>query len=169
MTTEDYFNLFDNDFSADEKRLIIEFFIGFSRFEFALKASGFVNQIGSRVSANWDAFVSSISNNFDQTKSPLLNDAVDFILNHPPRVQTIIGGQIVWINRNIQANEPLINKLRLHISDIRNNLFHGGKFNTSYQAEIARNTELLQSALVILNDWLVLDANVYNNFSTQLF
>jgi hypothetical protein len=53
MNTNDYFNLFDNRFSDVEKKLIIEFFISFSRLEYALKAFGFVNTKGSKVMANW--------------------------------------------------------------------------------------------------------------------
>jgi hypothetical protein len=95
----------------------------------------------------------------------LLSDAVNFILNNPPRIQTLVGGVVMWVDRPLQENEPLINKLRLHISDIRNNLFHGGKFNGSYQAEIARNNEPIKNALAVLNDWLLLNKDVNNSFS----
>lgn len=165
MNTTEYFNLFDEGFSQEEKKRLIEFFISFSRFEYALKASGFVNLQGNRIYANWDLFIASIIDNFIQTKNDNLNSAVNYIIDNPPRIQSLVGGAVMWRDRQLQENEPLINKLRLHISDIRNNLFHGGKFNGSYQAEIARNNELIKSALIILNEWLILHEEVNNNFS----
>jgi hypothetical protein len=164
MNTNDIFNLFEGNFSDEEKNIVLEFFIGFSRFEFALKSANFLNGNGNRFSPNWDTFVGTIRDNFDQTRTQILDTAVNYIINSPPTIQSLDNGVLLWVARQNQ-NEPLVNRLKTHICDIRNNLFHGGKFNTTYQHEITRNTELIKSATVILNEWLFLSPQLHQEFS----
>ena len=76
----------------------------------------------------------------------------------------IDDGKLGWRDRTFNPNDPEINKLSLSIRDIRNNLFHGGKFNGNYQADISRNYILLKNAIIILNDWLSLSDQVRHNF-----
>jgi hypothetical protein len=61
-----------------------------------------------------------------------------------------------------------INKLNLSIRDIRNNLFHGGKFNGNYQEDVSRNYILLKNSIIILDEWLSLNETVKQNFLTPI-
>jgi hypothetical protein len=168
MTTKTFIETRYQTISEEGQILIRDFFITFSRFEYALKASNFANGDGDKVTANWDLFIASIRQFFDKEKNAELKDAVDYIIQHPPRVQMYNNGQLGWRNRVFQANEPEINKLGLSIRDIRNNLFHGGKFNGNYEADVSRNYILLKNSMVILNDWLSLSNQVRNSFSEPI-
>lgn len=164
MTTKTFIQQLNRTITVEGQALMIEFFITFSRFECALKTSNFANGSEDKVSANWDAFVSEIKPTFSKEKDPQLQQAVNYIIQNPPKIQMIDGGQLGWRERVFQNTEPEINKLSLSIRDIRNNLFHGGKFNGSYQEDISRNYILLKSSIVILNEWLSLNDNVKRNY-----
>lgn len=164
MTSKRFIETLNKTITVEGQTLMTEFFITFSRFECALKASNFANGNQDRVTANWDTFVASIADAFDENKTANLKAAVDYIIQNPPRVQSLDNGQLSWRDRNFQANEPLINKLGLSIRDVRNNLFHGGKFNGNYQADVSRNFILLKNSITILNEWLELSAGVKQNY-----
>ena len=66
-------------------------------------------------------------------------------------------------------NKPITIELGLHIRTIRNNLFHGGKFKGIYQEDISRNYILLQSAMIILNEWLDLNEDVKTLFLEDIY
>lgn len=164
MTTKIFKINLDQSISQEGQTLIFDFFIAFSRFEFALKASNFSIGDNQRVSPNWETFVASINVTFDKNRIPELNEAVEYLLNNPPRIQMLNNGIIDWRNRIFQNKEPEINRLSLSIRDIRNNLFHGGKFNGNYQEEISRNYILLKNAITILDEWLSLSETGKNNY-----
>jgi hypothetical protein len=168
MITKQFIERLNKTITIEGQNLMTEFFITFSRFECALKASNFANGNNERVTANWDTFLASVAVNFNPDKNEKLKTAVEYLLQHPPRVQMIDNGQLGWRDRVFQANEPTINKLSLSIRDIRNNLFHGGKFNGRYQEDVSRNYILLKSSITILNDWLGLNDIVRQNFSAPL-
>lgn len=164
MTSKKFIEDLNKTITIEGQTLMMEFFITFSRFECALKASNFVNGNLDRVSPNWDTFVASIAAAFNQAKTEDLDAAVNYIIQNPPRVQSLDNGQLTWRDRNFQPNEPLVNRLSLSIRDIRNNLFHGGKFNGNYQQDVSRNFILLKNSIIILNEWLELSAAVKQNY-----
>lgn len=165
MNTQQFVQHFENTFDENGRRLILEFFISFSRFEFALKAENFVLGV-DRINADWDRFIGSII--FNPNATPELQDAVEYILQNPPKVQSIRNNVIVWNDRIFSPNTSDVLKLRYHITDIRNNLFHGGKFNGTFEPENSRNYQLVNGALQILNNWLTLDQNVHHQFSRHI-
>ncbi len=93
-----------------------------------------------------------------------LRDAVDYLLNSPPKIQYLNGGQLDWKTRQFQPTDSNVFKLKCAVCYTRNNLFHGGKFNGNFEPDVSRNYRLLKYCLVILNSWLSLDVNVNNNF-----
>src|SRR5258707_266336 len=56
----------------------------FSRFEYALKLSGWAKGDQSRVGADWDGFAASLSPHFQRERTPGLKAAADYLLQHPP-------------------------------------------------------------------------------------
>lgn len=151
--------------TVEGQSLINEFFVTFSRFECALKASGFATGDNERVNPNWDAFTASIRNSFENgEKSESIKTSINYLESHPPRIQNFINGQLGWRERVFQPNDPLINRISLSIRDIRNNLFHGGKFNGNYQEDVSRNFLLLNHSIEILNFWLKLSDPVRQRF-----
>lgn len=168
MITKGFIEKLNETITVEGQNLMTEFFITFSRFECALKASNFANGDNDRVTANWDTFIASISKAFNLDKTEELKTAVDYLIQNPPRVQSLDNGKLSWRDRNFQLNAPLINKLSLSIRDVRNNLFHGGKFNGNYQKDISRNFILLKNSIIILNKWLELSDIVRQNYLTPI-
>lgn len=128
-------------------RLGATLFRTFARFEFALKAAGIHNGNGE-ANPNWSAFAQSISSLFDDPQGEV-KEAIEYILSHPPKKQLVEDGQLTWKqvapSTNLKADEVLI-----YVRRVRNNLFHGGKFNGRW-FEPQRSEELLRHSLVILD------------------
>ena len=165
MTTDQFLTHIKSKLPVKGRLKIIEFFFAFSRFECALKTSNFTLGDQDRVQANWNTFVNSIQNAFDRTRTDELNEAVTYIINNPPRIQAMDAyNNLRWRARVFQPNDNLTTKLKLHICDIRNNLFHGGKFYGSYEEDVSRNYILLDKSIIILNEWLNLSEAVRQNF-----
>ena len=165
MTSKIFLKRFNQTITVEGQNLITEFFITFSRFECALKESGFATGNGQHVNPNWDSFTQNISTSFENSeKNVTVKNAIEYLSNNPPRIQNLENGLLSWRGRIFQNNDPTINKLSLSIRDIRNNLFHGGKFNGNYEEDVSRNFILLKHSIVILNHWLNLNNNVKQNF-----
>ena len=165
----DFNNYFIQNMNEDGLKIVYRFFITFSRFEFALKESLiYAHQQGNYVEPNWDVFTNAIEGNFNPAKTKELKDAVDYILQHSPKKQYLENGLILWRDRVFAKNVSDLKRLNNHIRDIRNNLFHGSKFNGNYQPDISRNIKLLISSLIILDEWLNLEANVAHLFSQPI-
>lgn len=125
-----------------------KFFHVFSRTEYALKVSGFNNGDGP-AEANWRSFALAVEALIAQPTSPELIDAINFFFTVPPNKQVIVGGVIQW-----EVSEPPTNskadKLLLYVRRVRNNLFHGGKFNGNW-FEPERSEPLLKHSITILD------------------
>ena len=165
MTSKIFIKQLNQTITEEGQNLINEFFVIFSRFESALKASGFANGNAEKVNPNWDTFTASIRDSFDNAnRTESVSNAIEYISNHSPRIQNCENGQLGWRDRIFLQNDPLINKLSLSIRDIRNNLFHGGKFNGVFQEDVSRNYILLEHSIEILNHWLNLSIPVKEKF-----
>src|ERR1043166_5601935 len=98
--------------TVEGQNLVIEFFVTFSRFECALKASGYAIGDIEKVNPNWDLFTASIREAFDNEVRPeSVRSAIEYFSNKSPRVQNYENGQLGWRQRAFQPNEPLINRL----------------------------------------------------------
>jgi hypothetical protein len=125
-----------------------DMFRTFARFEYALKAAGFHEGDGA-AKADWRAFAESVSGLFDNPADPRLKEAVEYVLRHPPKKQIIEEGALVWgevaPDTDLQADLVL-----QYVRRVRNNLFHGGKFNGQW-FEPERSELLLRHCLTILH------------------
>jgi hypothetical protein len=105
-----------------------QFFIFFSRFEYALKRSKYLTA-GEDANPNWDRFTLDQNVEFQKQVSPPLVAAVDFFQKSPPRKQHQPGEQLNWWGPLMyNAKEPLLVWLLRDVRAVRNNLFHGGRF-----------------------------------------
>ncbi len=132
---------------SDLEQLATNMFRTFARFEYSLKAAGFHRGNGA-AEPDWRAFAVSVSGLFDDPRTAEFSTAVGYILAHPPKKQIIADGVLSWgdaaPNTNLQSDLVL-----QYIRRVRNNLFHGGKFNGQwFQPE--RSECLLKHSLVIL-------------------
>lgn len=148
-----------------DKDLLLKFFLNFSRFEFALKTSGF-RRSGRRegVEPDWDDFINSIAKVFDKNHSKELQKACDYILDNPPKRQVLSSHGIDWEDNNPPNSGDNTEFLIRMVKQIRNNLFHGGKHDSDSAKNSERKIILLNSALTILDYCLSLNSDLYFNY-----
>ncbi|EOG8017483.1 hypothetical protein ABKT78_20150 [Enterobacter ludwigii] len=127
--------------------LCYEFFIEFARYEFCLKMTGFTQGDGA-AKANWDRYAAEVEDIIASPGTKELADAIDYILSHPPKKQIVRNGELAWDESPVQSTSKAQLVLLL-IRRIRNNLFHGGKFNGRW-FEPERSELLMHHALIIL-------------------
>jgi hypothetical protein len=129
-------------------RLAFEFFKTFARFEYALKATGFHAGNGRKAETNWDAFAKSLNWLFEKQHEGELGEAVRYILEQPPKVQMVnAAGELEWAD--VPETGPIARQLLLYVRRVRNNLFHGGKFNGHWFAP-ERSEPLMRHSLTVL-------------------
>ena len=145
-----------------DRELAFEFFTKFSVFENGLKNSGYYKQSGRYgVQPDWEEFSKQIDHDFSEMiNRPYkkeLENAVLYFLRFPPRKQGIENNELVFKDNNFE-DKILSERLSILIRCVRNNLFHGGKF----EYERPRDTLLLQFSIIILEEWAELIPSVRN-------
>jgi hypothetical protein len=148
--------------SADDTDLIFDFFVVFSRFEFALKRSGYFKGNEDRVDPDWDQFCSKVHNKFNKAVSPEFERACEYYTTKPPKKQIIRNGKVVWKDNMQGTGESEFRWIIRSIKTVRNNLFHGAKFPFS----LTRDTELLSFGLVLLHECMKYDPHVEKEFTS---
>ncbi len=146
-----------------------DFFIAFSRMEFALKHSGYAKADNRRnAMADWDKFADDNDKAFQQKfadkKNKSLIIATNYLFDTPPKRLKYISGELNWEKRDIIKNRTL-KELLIIVRGVRNNLFHGSKKLAI--TEQSRNRDLLNYGLIILNECLIIDRNVRQKFLEQ--
>ena len=142
--------------------LIIEYFIVFSRFEYALKQTGFHNGSETHLEPDWDKFCNTFKEKFQPQKSETLTEAVNYYHDKPTKIQIFKDGQLQWRENSRGDGEDQFTWLMRTVRYTRNNLFHGGKF--PYMP--IRDTNLLTYGLMILYECLELDAELSRAFKS---
>ena len=132
-------------------RECVEFFVTFSRFEYALKRSGYLRSVkeGAKAEPGWDKCASDLGEAF--FTQIYESTQVTELFKRPPRKQVVQNGEIRW-KETEQINT--VKDLFVAIRKIRNNLFHGGKYPTGPIEEAARNKKLLSGTLWVLEQAL---------------
>jgi len=148
--------------------LVIEFFVMFSRFEYALLHTGFVRDDLDFAAANWDRFGREFNERFAPDSTPELGQATTYLLKHPPKKQIRENGALVWKDALPSENEPRLYRLLVFIRRIRNNLFHGNKLSDLLQEYSARNVNLLRHGLTVLYGCLDLHVELRDLFLGEL-
>lgn len=128
--------------------LAFSFFREFARCEYCLKAVGLLNGSPGKPQADWGTFAAQVIAVFDVPPNTETEGAIQYYLTHPPKKQVVLDGALSWSATlpTYQSQAELV--LRL-VCRVRNNLFHGGKFNGNW-FEPQRSEELLRRGLVIL-------------------
>lgn len=130
-------------------QLAFNFFKLFAQYESALKEQGFFQADRSgNVIVDWDRFSNEVIGKDFKAQLGELAAAADYILNLPPKRQVVFEGKVVWAN--VPAAEKSVQILFSHICRVRNNLFHGAKFNGSW-FDPDRSELLLANSIAILS------------------
>lgn len=149
--------------SEDLDRLAADLFRTFARFEYALKAAGFHNGDGA-AQPNWRSFAEPVPGLFDNPVDTELVEAVDYILTHPPKKQVVTGGALDW-SSDAPQTDLQSDRVLIYVRRVRNNLFHGGKFNGRW-FEPQRSESLLRHSLTILQACLDASEEVRQAFNS---
>jgi hypothetical protein len=118
------------------ENLAANFFKRFARCEFALKDGGFHNRHKTDAEADWRKFALSIENRLSEEELEKpgleeLKEAVEYILQYPPKKQIIENDNLAWRVSNPSTNSRA-DLILIHVRRVRNNLFHGGKFGSDW-------------------------------------
>jgi hypothetical protein len=150
--------------AATDRRLAWEFFVLFSRFEYALKRSGFL-KTRPAAEADWDRFALVVHNAFSRLEHGAVRQAVQYYEQHPPRKQLQEGGHLRWSEPLSHGDgENQLVYLCRAVGVVRNNLFHGGKFPQMPIADPSRDQHLLTHARELLFSLVELHEEVRQHF-----
>lgn len=135
------------------------FTLMFSRFEYVLKNMGYFIGSDKKVSADWDKYSrkENIKEAFNNITAQVIIDAVSYLLENPPKKQVVSDNNVIWKTSPPDPNLPKSEQVILMVRRIRNNLMHGGKFHGTHQPEVARDTKLIESSILVLEYCLQFD------------
>lgn len=158
-------------YSEQDQQSAMQFFAVFSRFEFALKTSGFARNNRGAADVAWKGYSQAI----DQATQGMVHDtvvqaAVDFLCQQPPKRQVVEerhGRPYAKYPDAVRPAEPKtdLSTALLIAKDVRNNLFHGGKLMNE-QTDPDRNRNLIRHSLVVLAAALPIVDEVRINYWT---
>jgi len=129
--------------------LAFDFFREFARYEYCLKVTGLRSR-ASVAEASWDKYAAEVAHVFDNPPTSAFGEAVEYFTRYPPKKQIIKADVLAWEEESRSESGAKALRMLLRIRRVRNNLFHGGKFNDIWFAP-ERSELLLSHALVILH------------------
>ena len=133
-------------------KLAFEFFKIFAQYESSLKENDFftVEQSGS-IKVDWNRFAREIIGPSFMEQGIEIQEQLIYVLDQPPMKQGVNEqNKIVWVE--VPNADKSVQALFGHICRMRNNLFHGAKFNGTW-FDPERSRKLLQSGLAILKHY----------------
>ena len=135
------------DSTRDE---ILRFVLFYSRFEYALKRSGFVSAVDpSRPTADWNLFADLIHATGALDAS--FRDRAQALLSRAPNKQVFVDGVLQWVPLKTGPERSLVRRVTDCLRVVRNNLMHGGKYPDAPVIEPGRNSMLLSSGIAAMN------------------
>ena len=155
-------------FEPEDQERVFRFFALFSRWECALKRCQFARS-GSheQAEADWDRFADEVENGVAGLNACTYVDARDYLLTNPPKQQHFVNRHVTWQPNPKRLNETDARYLFRVIRDVRNNLFHGGKYQDGLEEELARDRRLLDVATTVLEACMDLDARIRRVFDEE--
>lgn len=131
--------------------LLLDFFVTFARFEYALKATGFSRDRHGGAEADWDRFIESAERLDSQELTAILSVGQG-LLDAPPKKLVWRAETLDW-QEVTRVGQTEIRFLLEAVKRAKNNLFHGGKFLTNAEPG-DRNKSVVGDALNVLNTLL---------------
>lgn len=127
--------------------LAFDFFREFARSEYCLKAVGY-HKPERDAKPDWDALAAELEGVFSNPPDRDLANAVDYFFTTPPKKQVVEDGVLAWDQAGPNSGSRTKDLLIL-LRRVRNNLFHGGKFNGQW-LEPERSEALMRHGLTII-------------------
>lgn len=153
-------------FEAEDQQRIFRFLALFSRWECALKRSIEFARAGAhgQAEAAWDRFADAVAGALDGIQVEGYAVARGYLLENPPERQCLENREIRWSPNPRRDHETDARYLFRVVRDVRNNLFHGGKYHSGPVAELARDRQLIDCATCVLAATVDLDARIRGVF-----
>jgi hypothetical protein len=126
----------------------------FARFEYALKSAQFARLDMDRAEPDWVKFINEVDKDDPLLLAPVLASG-KYLLTDPPRQQIRTDGGLAWEEVKRQPGSSELRFLLEGVKRVRNNLFHGGKFETLTDLS-ERNSRLVRDSLDVLRGVLML-------------
>jgi hypothetical protein len=135
--------------SAALDQLAFQFFRLFAQCEYALKAMGYGRNVrnGDSAEADWDRFANDIGVLLLQEQREDVVAARTYLFTEPPKREVWVNGRVDWAV--VPNDDRSVQMLFAHIRRVRNNLYHGGKFNAEWIAP-DRSKALISKSLLLL-------------------
>lgn len=146
-----------------DRDLALEFLTVFSRFEYALKVSNFRHP-GREAKANWITFANTVANAFDLNRTGELRDAFAYLTRQPLRCFAVENDRLDWFPFNLPPVASEAERVIRLVRQVRNNLFHGGKFARDPQSSPDHDSRLVRASLVLLRELLTLSPQVQKEY-----
>ncbi|GAB3255039.1 hypothetical protein [Chitinimonas naiadis] len=145
--------------SAHLDELAFQFFKLFAQYEYALKAMGYgrAAQKTSAAEADWDRFANEVGTVLLSDQNQGVIEARTYIFERPPKRQVWLDGAVEW--SVVADTERSAQTLFAHIRRVRNNLYHGGKFN-GHWIDPDRSEELISKSLLLLQRLVNTNAHI---------
>jgi len=153
---------------ALDPQLVLNFFACFSRFECALKRSGFVKKNKEEATPDWDTYSNGLPGSFSTEGDEAFLGAIAYLREFPPRRQIVEKGALGWKDTPKGDGEKEVAYVLRLVRVVRNNLFHGGKYRTGPVQDPARNHRLLEACMVVLERALTFSPDVARAFEEVL-
>ena len=122
----------------------------FSRLEYCLKVTSFRQRGDGEAKADWNAFIGAAEARFNPEESPELAKAYEYLTGNPPRSLEVKNGNVFWADY-IKRGTTRADEAVWIVKQIRNNLFHGGKFAHDPGSSPERENKLLMCATILLS------------------
>lgn len=154
----------------DKEKKIYEFFCIFSRFEYSLKRCKYLEN-GDFVKPDWIKFSQELDRKYKQYFFENIKEEFEkakrYLFEYPPKKQIIKNqNRLGWMGGvTIVYTDQSFEKLLCLVRRVRNNLFHGGKFETGPVDGSERNMELINSSIIVLKECLSLNSCVFEVFN----
>jgi len=144
-----------SDAAASDYDLVARFLMAFARFEYALKAAGYVESgLRGEPIVVWRGFGRDVRQ--PGSLPPEVSTAQRFLVEQPPRRQVVASdGELRWVGLRLSRSDEIGNLIQC-LKTVRNNLFHGGKSSSGVVPDLPRDRRLLESCLVVMDallDW----------------
>ena len=141
----------------------------FSRFEYTLKQTGFVIERFGSAFADWDAFATErLQPKLNGIHNPTFVAARTLLLSDPPKrqIKDKHAGKWHWDPATPQRNgESDAQYLLRLVRNVRNNLFHGGKYPEGPVMDSQlRDRQLLEACLNVIGECCSLDSGFRDVF-----
>jgi hypothetical protein len=157
-----------NQLDAEDRQLILNFFLTFTRLEYALMKCGYSTGSEKRISIDWDKFADDYRHKFhellDIYRNKELKEAVEYYKENPPGKQVLING-IVSLKPEVPKEELQFKELINLVKRVRNNLFHGEKLSQLLSGDDERDRALLQHGLIVLYTCIDVQTDLKQYFS----